>query len=41
MLCGEQMMKKKISVTTVACSMAYGQSQVLNGDVFHLMASLA
>jgi hypothetical protein len=35
------LMKKKMSVTAVACSMAYGQSQVLSDRIFHLMTSLA
>jgi hypothetical protein len=36
--CYEQM-KKKVSVATVACSMAYGQNQVLS-NIFHLLESL-
>jgi hypothetical protein len=35
------LMMKKMSVTTVACSMAYGQSQVLSNHIFHLLTSLA
>lgn len=35
-----EQMKNKMSLTTVACSIAYGQSQVLR-DIFNLLASLA
>jgi hypothetical protein len=31
---------KKMSVTTVPCSMAYEESELLNDHVFHLLASL-
>jgi hypothetical protein len=34
------LMKQKMSETTAACNLAYGQIQVLR-DVFHLLASLA
>jgi hypothetical protein len=43
--CGEQSVSSDeeeiLSVTAVACSMEYGQSQALSNHVFHLLASLA
>jgi hypothetical protein len=33
-------MKKKMSVSRVACSMAYGQSEALSDHVFYLLANL-
>jgi hypothetical protein len=43
--CGEErvsaLVKNQMSVKTVACSMAYGQSEALSYHVCHLLASLA
>jgi hypothetical protein len=35
------LMKQKMSATTVACNLMYGQTQVLSNHIFHLLASLA
>jgi hypothetical protein len=35
------LMKQKMSATTVACNLTYGQIQVLSDHIFHLLTSLA